>query len=72
MRTPAGYSAARTGESEWFSFDVFGRHLVDLLTLAETEIDAKRNEQSFTLISLAKHFGILIGTDKFFPAQADI
>jgi DNA polymerase elongation subunit (family B) len=69
MRTPVGYSAASTGESEWFSFDVFGRHLVDLLALAEAEIDAKRNEQSFTLTSLAKHFGIPIGTEKFIPVQ---
>ena len=58
-----------TGESEWFSFDVFGRHLVDLLTLAEAEIDAKRIEQSFTLTSLAKHFGIPIGTEKSIPTQ---
>ena len=56
-------------EGEWFSFDVFGRHLVDLLALAETEIDAKRIEQSFTLISLAKHFGIPIGKEKSIPAQ---
>ena len=69
MRTPTGYNAASTGESEWFSFDVFGRHLVDLLTLAETEIDAKRIEQSFTLISSAKHFGITIGTEKSISAQ---
>ncbi len=69
MRTPTGYSATNAGESEWFSFDVFGRHLVDLLTLAESEIDAKRIEQSFTLTSLAKHFGITIGTEKTIPAQ---
>ena len=69
MRTPTGYGAAGTGESEWFSFDVFGRHLVDLLTLAETEINAKRTEHSFTLISLAKHFDISIGTEKFIPPQ---
>ena len=57
------------GEGEWFSFDVFGRHLVDLLALAETEIDAKRIEQSFTLISLAKHFGIPVGKEKSIPTQ---
>jgi DNA polymerase elongation subunit (family B) len=33
MRTPTGYGAASTGESEWFSFDVFGRHLVDLVNI---------------------------------------
>jgi DNA polymerase elongation subunit (family B) len=69
MRTPTGYGAASTGESEWFSFDVFGRHLVDLLTLAETEIDTKRIEQSFTLTSLAKHFEIPIDTEKPVPPQ---
>jgi DNA polymerase elongation subunit (family B) len=69
MRTPAGFAAASAGESEWFSYDVFGRHLVDLLTLAESEIDAKRTEHSFTLTSLAKYFGIPVGTDKFIPAQ---
>ena len=69
MRTPTGYSSASSGESEWFSFDVFGRHLVDLLTLAETEIDVKKIEQSFTLTSLAKHFGIPIGTEKSISAQ---
>ena len=68
MRTPTGFSAASAGESEWFSYDVFGRHLVDLLTLAESEIDAKRTEHSFTLASLAKHFGIPVGTEKFIPA----
>jgi DNA polymerase, archaea type len=69
MRTPSGFGAASTGESEWFSFDVFGRHLVDLLTLAEAEIDAKRIEQSFSLTSLAKHFGIPIGIEKPIPTQ---
>ena len=69
MRTPAGYGTASTGESEWFSFDVFGRHLVDLLILAEAEIDAKRIEQSFTLTSLAKHFEIPIGKEKPIPTQ---
>ena len=69
VRTPAGYNAASAGESDWFSYDVFGRHLVDLLALAEAEIDAKNNEQSFTLTSLAKHFGIPIGTEKMIPAE---
>ena len=69
MRTPTGYGTASTGESEWFSFDVFGRHLVDLLTLAEAEIDDKRIEHSFTLTSLAKHFGIPIGSEKFIHAR---
>ena len=69
MRTPTGYGAVGSGESEWFSFDVFGRHLVDLLTLAEEEIDSKRIEQSFTLSSLAKHFGIPIGTEKCISPQ---
>jgi DNA polymerase, archaea type len=69
MRTPTGFGAAGTGESEWFSFDVFGRHLVDLLTLAEAEIDSKRIEQSFTLSSLAKHFGIPIAAEKSIPAH---
>jgi DNA polymerase, archaea type len=67
MRTPTGYGAAGTGESEWFSFDVFGRHLVDLLTLAEAEIDTKKSEQSFTLTSLAKHFSIPVGTERTIP-----
>lgn len=69
MRTPNGYGAASTGESEWFAYDVFGRHLVDLLTLAEAEIDAKRIEQSFTLTSLAKHLGIPIGEETLTPIQ---
>ena len=69
MRTPTGYSTAGTGESEWFTFDIFGRHLVDLLTLAEAEIDAKRIEQSFTLTSLARHFDIPIGAEKSIPTQ---
>ena len=69
MRTPAGYSGANAGEAEWLSFDVFGRHLVDLLTLAENEIDVKRFEHSFTLNSLAKHFGIPIGKEKQIPNQ---
>ena len=69
MRTPTGYGAASTGESEWFSYDIFGRHLVDLLTLAEVEIDTKRIDQSFTLISLAKHFGIPVSAEKAIPAQ---
>ena len=69
LRAPTGYGAASTGESEWFSFDVFGRHLVDLLTLAEAEINTKRIEQSFTLTSLAKHFDIPIGTEKAIPLQ---
>ncbi len=69
MRTPTGYGAANPGESEWFSFDVFGRHLVDLLALGEAEVDAKKIEQPFTLISLAKHFGILIGTENHINVQ---
>jgi DNA polymerase, archaea type len=69
MRTPTGFGVVSSGENEWFSFDVFGRHLVDLLTLAEVEIDTKRIEQSFTLTSLAKHFGIPIGPEKFIPQQ---
>jgi DNA polymerase I len=69
MRAPTGYGAASTGESEWFSYDIFGRHLVDLLTLAEAEIDTKRIEQSFTLASLAKHFGIPISAEKAIPTQ---
>jgi len=69
MRTPPGFGTASSGENEWFSFDVFGRHLVDLLTLAETEIDTKRIEQSLTLASLAKHFDIPVGTEKAIPAQ---
>lgn len=69
LHTPSGYGAASAGESEWFSYDVSGRHLVDLLTLAETEIDSKRIEQSFTLTSLAKHFGIQVGTEKTIPPQ---
>ncbi|RPI02374.1 MAG: hypothetical protein EHM64_14120, partial [Ignavibacteriae bacterium] len=67
MRTPSGYGTASTGESEWFSYDVFGRHLVDLLTLAEAEIDSKKTESSFTLFSLAKHFGLSIGMDNPLP-----
>jgi len=69
IRTPTGFGTAGTGENEWFSFDVFGRHLIDLLTVAEAEIDAKRIEQSFNLISLAKHFSLPIGTEKSIPAQ---
>jgi DNA polymerase, archaea type len=69
MRTPTGFGTAGTGEGEWFSFDVFGRHLVDLLTLAESEIDTKRSEHAFTLTSLARHFGIPVGTEKDIPAQ---
>ena len=69
MRTPSGFGAAGFGESEWFSFDVFGRHLVDTLTIAEAEIDTKRVEQSFSLTSLAKHFGIPIGREQPIPSH---
>ena len=63
MRTPSGFSTAGLGESEWFSYDIFGRHLVDTIMIAETEMNTKRVEQSFSLISLAKHFGIPIDTE---------
>ena len=63
MRTPSGFSTAGLGESEWFSYDIFGRHLVDTITVAETEMNTKRVEQSFSLTSLAKHFGIPIDTE---------
>jgi DNA polymerase I len=69
MRTPSGFSIAGLGESEWFSYDVFGRHLVDTITVAETEMNTKRVEQSFSLISLAKHFGIPIGTEHALPSH---
>jgi DNA polymerase, archaea type len=69
MRTPSGFSTAGPGESEWFSYDVFGRHLVDTLTVAETEMNTKRAEQSFSLISLAKHFGIPIDTEHALPSH---
>jgi DNA polymerase elongation subunit (family B) len=58
MRIPSRYGTSGFGESEWFSYEVFGRQLIDLLSLAETEIDTKRSGQSFSLNALARHFGI--------------
>jgi DNA polymerase I len=69
MRTPSRHGASGFGEGEWYGYDVSGRHLIDLLTLAETEMDVKKAEQSFTLISLAKHFGIPVGTETTIPPQ---
>jgi DNA polymerase, archaea type len=69
MRTPSGFNTAGLGESEWFSYDVFGRHLVDTLTVAESEMNTKRGEQSFSLTSLAKHFGIPIDTEHALPSD---
>jgi len=63
MRTPSGFSTAGLGESEWFLYDIFGRHLVDTLSIAETEMNTKRVEQSFSLTSLAKYFGIPLETE---------
>jgi DNA polymerase I len=69
MRTPSGFSTAGLGESEWFSYDIFGRHLVDTIMIAETEMNTKRVEQSFNLTSLAKHFDIHIETDHALPSN---
>lgn len=68
MRTPSGSNTAGLGENEWFSYDVFGRHLVDTLTVAEAEMNTKRGEQSFSLTSIAKHFGIPIDTEHALPS----
>jgi len=69
MRIPGGFSSAGPGESEWFSYDVFGRHLVDITAIVETEINTKKSEQSFNLISLAKHFGIPVDKEKNIPSH---
>jgi len=58
MRTPISHGTMGFGESEWFSYDVIGRHLIDILTLADAEIDNKSSEQSLNLFSVAKHFGL--------------
>ena len=42
MRVPSGFSFSGSGESEWFSYEVFGRHLVDIAAVAEAEMNAKR------------------------------
>ncbi len=63
MRVPSGFSSAGPGETEWFSYDVFGRHLVDIAAVAETEMNTRRTtEQSLSLISLAAHLGVLTDT----------
>jgi DNA polymerase elongation subunit (family B) len=64
MRTPTGVSSPGFGESEWFSFDIFGRHLVDTLTMAEAEINTKRSEHPFSLNSIAKYFGVPLGIEQ--------
>jgi DNA polymerase, archaea type len=64
MRVPGGFSFSGSGESEWFSYEIFGRNLVDIAAVADTEINAKRAEQSFNLISLARHFGIPVATEQ--------
>jgi DNA polymerase elongation subunit (family B) len=69
MRTPSGFSTAGLGESEWFSYDIFGRNLVDTIMIAETEMNTKRVEQSFSLTSLAKYFGIPIDTKHVLPSH---
>ena len=68
LRTPTGYGGG-SGENEWLSFDVFGRHLVDLVPLAEAEIDTKRGEQSFTLTALAKHFSLPLSNENNIPVH---
>jgi DNA polymerase elongation subunit (family B) len=42
---------------------------VDILTVAETEMNTKRGEQSFSLTSLAKHFGIPLDTEHVLPTH---
>jgi DNA polymerase, archaea type len=69
MRVPGGFSFSGSGESEWFSYEVFGRNLVDIAAVAETEVNTKRVEQSFNLFSLAKHFGIPIVKKQESPAS---
>jgi DNA polymerase, archaea type len=69
MRPPGGFGSTGTSESDWFSFEISGRHLVDILTVAEAEIGVKRSDQSYTLLSLAKHFGIPLPTELPLPAH---
>jgi DNA polymerase, archaea type len=72
MRVPAGFGTAGIGESEWFSFDILGRHLVDTLAMAEAAINTKKSDQSYSLISLAKHLGILFDTEHAVSTYQDM
>lgn len=67
MRTPAGYGTLGFGDSELFGYDVAGRHLIDLLSLAETEMDVRKSEHSFTLMSLAKLMSIPLESEAIIP-----
>ncbi|MBN1397395.1 MAG: hypothetical protein JXA06_05115 [Bacteroidetes bacterium] len=76
MRMPGG-----PGETEWYSFDVFGRHLVDISAVAEAKINTRRSDQSLSLFALAKHYGIpynskktssLSGTKGYKPASKEL
>jgi DNA polymerase I len=58
MRTPGSHGTLGFGESEWFSYDVIGRHLVDTLTIADGEMDSKSGDHALNLFSIARHFDL--------------
>jgi DNA polymerase elongation subunit (family B) len=58
MHFPSSHGIIGFGEGEWFGYDVFGRHLVDIHTLAESDIGIKKIDRATNLIGLAKYFQI--------------
>lgn len=67
IRTPGRYGSSGTGETDWSSFDITGRHFIDLLILAETIMDVKRASQPISLTSLARNFGVLTDVKHVIP-----
>lgn len=64
LRTPSGFNPVGFIDSEWSSYEVFGRNLVDTRSLVESALEIKKSEQTIGLFSSAKHFEIPLDLNK--------
>jgi DNA polymerase I len=70
LRSPARFGAA-SSESDWLSYDIAGRHCIDLRSLAEADLDAGKAVQQSNVISLARQFGIHANDGSSAPVESE-